>query len=126
MLTEKLEIFKSTRSTLQMLLCYTKNVSRDIKYAEWTDIRQKAWKAMDLIYVINSEKDPGRSAELVNMYLTEMYGVTNRIRLIAEEGYIPVRFKTQLLIKIEECTRQGVGWRGYFERKSQNQGVKAN
>lgn len=126
MLSEELQIFKATSDTVQLLLGYTKNVSREIKYAEWTDIRQKVWCSMDLIYVINSEHDPYRSVLLINEYLGYMYGAANRIRLLSEEGYIPVKFKTRMLIKIEECTRQGIGWRNYFERKCQNQGVKAN
>lgn len=47
MLAQNLDIFKATRMLLSMLLNNTRNVSREVKYLEWSDIRKKCHEALE-------------------------------------------------------------------------------
>jgi len=118
MLAEKLEIFKTTRQLVGLLLGYTKNINREVKYAEWSDARRLANEALDMVFVVNSEMDNMESARLCQIYLSKLYGVQNRIRLLAENGYLGIKFKTVVILKLEECSRQGIGWRNYYAKQA--------
>lgn len=126
MLAENLKIFKATREAFGIMLGYTKNVSREVKFAEWADARKAMNDALDIIFVINSETDYTESARLVQQYLFHIYQVRNRIRLLAENGYLSVKFKTTMILKLEECSKQGVGWRNYYANKARVREQRAN
>lgn len=113
MIAEELKIYRTTRDALALMLGYTRNVSREVKFAEWADARKAMNDALDIIFIINSETRYGERARLTQQYLYHIYQVRNRIRLLAENDYLTVKFKTRLLLKLEECSKQGVGWRNY-------------
>ena len=39
------------------MLAHTKNVSKEVKYAEWLDARRLAQEAEDLVFAVNMEED---------------------------------------------------------------------
>ena len=120
MLAQELEIYKSTRRLITIMLSYTRNVSKDVKYAEWTVIRQMVFESMDVIYLANSESDAGLAAKCLDRYLALMFGVQTRVRVLAETEYLRTSFKTRVIEQVDECQKQATAWRKYFRRKSQN------
>lgn len=118
MLAQDLEVFKSTRQLVSIMLGYTRNISREVKYAEWADARGLANRALDLIFLINSETDYMRRVQLTQTYLSYLYGVQNRTRLLAESGYIGIKFRNEVLIKLEECMKQGTAMRNYYAKRA--------
>ena len=119
MLAHELEIFRATRQLNVELLAYTKNVSREVKFLEYAEMRRKVTEALDMIYLINSEVDNEKAAELLRHYIFLLFGVQNRLRLLAETGYLKTGFKTKMIERIDECQKQAVRWKKYKTR-SQN------
>ena len=75
MITEELKIYKSTREALAMMLGYTRNVSREVKFAEWAGARKAMNDALDILFVANSETCCEEKVKLIQQYLFHLYQV---------------------------------------------------
>lgn len=113
-----LAIYKVMRRINNTMLGHTKNVSKEVKYAEWLDARRLAQEAEDLVFAVNMEEDANLSFRMCRTLELKMYGVKHRVRRLSECGYLPVGYKTRLIIDADDCIKQAHDWGNYFKRKA--------
>ncbi len=114
--TEDLYIFKDTQTLCEKLLGYSQNVTKFVRYGEYSVAISKACTAMDLIREINSSFD-GR-VEGIKRYILFISEVKSRISLFAKAGYLPLKQATNLDYLCEKVSKQASGWlRKERERK---------
>ena len=106
--TEDLFIYKDTRTLCKLLLKYSGNVSRMVRFDEMRDAKSKAYLALDLIREINSSFE-GR-LERLNMYIMLIAEVRSRISILAEEGYLQPKAATNLDYMIGKVSKEATGW----------------
>jgi len=92
--TEDLYIFKDTQTLCEKLLEYSRNVSKLIRYGEYSVMISKACQAMDLVRQINSSFE-GRD-EGITRYILLIAEVKSRINLFARSQFLPLKNATNL------------------------------
>ena len=108
-LTETLQIYKDTFDLCKILLIYSKNVSRIIRYGTYEATISKACTALDLIRRINESWD-GREENL-HEYILLVSEVKSRISLFAMSEFLSVKAATNLTYKVDKVLKQAQGWR---------------
>lgn len=86
MLSEDLEIYKDTYRLCKELLKHSKNVSKLVRFGEYQVAMSKAFLAMDMIRIINS--DINHRYDNLNRYLMLLGEVRSRITLFADLQFI--------------------------------------
>ena len=87
--SEDLYIYKETHKLCKLLLGYSKNVSKIIRFGQYSKAIDKAFAALDLVRRINSSFD-GREENLRDFILL-LSEVRSRITLFAESQYLSVK-----------------------------------
>lgn len=85
MLSEDLEIYKDTYRLCKELLKHSKNVSKLVRFGEYQVAMSKAFLAMDMIRIINS--DINHRYDNLNRYLMLLGEVRSRITLLLTYNY---------------------------------------
>lgn len=120
--TETLQIYKDTFDLCKLLLMYSKNVSRIIRYGSYEEAISKACTALDLIRRINESWD-GREENL-HEYILLLSEVKSRISLFTEAGFVTNKNATNLMYKTDKALRQAHGWqKAEKKRKGESRGV---
>ena len=101
-------IFKDTMTLCKLLMQYSKNVSKLIRFTEYSVAISKACAAMDLVRRINSSFE-GREEKLKEFILL-ISEVKSRITLFADAGFIPVKTATNIDFVICKVSKEGYGW----------------
>mgnify|MGYP002727311753 FL=1 len=109
MLSEDLEIYKDTYRLCKELMKHSKNVSKLVRFGEYQVAMSKAFLAMDMIRVINS--DINHRYDNLNRYLMLLGEVRSRITLFADLQLLQVKAATNLIYLIDKASREGTGWR---------------
>lgn len=109
MLTEELQIYRDTYRLAGLLLSWTNNMNRCVRYSVHADCVSMTLAACDLIYRANSDRD-SRTIHL-QRYLELIGGVRTRVRLLHEQRYIDVRKATNAQYIIDKVAKQATGWR---------------
>lgn len=117
--SEDLYIYKETHKLCKLLLDYSKNASKLIRYGQYGVAINKACMALDLVRRINSSfEDRERNLHEFILLLSE---VRSRITLFAESQYLSVKQATNLTYQIEKVTKDGYGWlRSERKRKGES------
>jgi len=118
MRADELNIYSPTNDIADMLMEYNKNVSREVKFAEYQELRMISNRALDLVYQINNNRDGISSITMIEEYLGLMFGIKHRVRRLSEHRYLSIGIKTRILMSVNECEKQAIGWRNYFQRKA--------
>ena len=117
--SEDLYIYKETHKLCKILLDYSKNVSKIIRFGQYGKAIDKAFAALDLVRRINSSFD-GREENLRDFVLL-LSEVRSRITLFAESQYLSVKQATNLTFQIEKVMKDGYGWlKSERKRKGEN------
>lgn len=120
--TETLQIYKDTFDLCKLLLMYSKNISRIIRYGAYEETISKACTALDLIRRIN-ESFEGREENL-HEYILLLSEVKSRISLFAEAEFLTNKNATNLMYKTDKALRQAHGWqKAEKKRKGESRGV---
>lgn len=120
--TETLQIYKDTFDLCKLLLMYSKNISRIIRYGSYEETISKACTALDLIRRIN-ESFEGREENL-HEYILLLSEVKSRISLFAEAEFLTNKNATNLMYKTDKALRQAHGWqKAEKKRKGESRGV---
>ena len=106
--TEDLYIFKDTQTLCEKLMSYSKNVTKFIRYGEYSVAIGKACAAMDLVREINSSFE-GR-VEGIDRYILLVAEVKSRITLFAHSGYLPPKQATNLDYLCVKVMKEAYGW----------------
>lgn len=109
MLSEDLQIYKDTYQLCRELLKHSKNVSKLIRFGEYQVAMSKAFSAMDMIRIINS--DMNHRHENLDRFLMVLGEVRSRITLFADLQLLQVKAATNLIYLIDKVSREGTGWR---------------
>lgn len=105
---ENLQIYRDTSLLCKLLLTYSKNVSKLIRYGEYSVMISKACIALDLIRRVNSSFDD-RERNLTE-FILGMSDVKSRITLFAETQFLGVKAATNLNKVADEVLQEGYGW----------------
>lgn len=106
--SEDLYIYKETHKLCKLLLDYSKNASKLIRYGQYGVAIDKACMALDLVRRINSDfEERERNLREFILLLSE---VRSRITLFTESQYISVKAATNLTFQIEKVMKDGYGW----------------
>lgn len=109
MLSEDLQIYKDTYQLCKELLKHSRNVSKLIRFGEYQVAMSKAFSAMDMIRIINS--DMNHRCENLDRFLMVLGEVRSRITLFADLQLLQVKAATNLIYLIDKVSREGTGWR---------------
>lgn len=118
MLAEELQIYKDTFQLCVLLTNHIKNVSREVKFSDYADVRRDAKNALNVIFIINS--DIQSRAKNIERYLYYVSNVKSGVRLLHEAKYLNTKFTTNVMWYIDRVTKQAIGWRNSSQRNSQN------
>lgn len=121
MLANKLQIYVDTQRVIDDVLGYTKNVSREVKFVEWTEIRHLLWRSLDVVYLAN--RDVNLRTKYLEDYLCYMQGVRSRVRMLCEHRYIGIRFATHIVSAVDGCMKQATAWRNYAAKGQSRSGM---
>lgn len=116
MLTENLQIYRDLFELSKRLMVYSKDVSKVIRYGEYSTALSMTLQSMDFVYVANSDRSQ-RIAAIQNI-LQLIGGVRSRVRLFVESGYINVKRATALQYYIDRIGKQATGWRNASQSQS--------
>lgn len=106
--TETLFIYKDTYLLCKLLLKYSKNVSRIIRYGAYETMTSKACTALDLVRRIN-ESFEGREENL-HEFILLMSEVKSRINLFTDADFLPVKTATNLNYQVDKVLKEAYGW----------------
>lgn len=117
--SEELYIYKETHKLCKLLLDYSKNVSKVVRFEHYGVAIDKACAALDLVRRINSSfEERERNLREFILLLSE---IRSRITLFAESQYINVKQATNLTYQIEKVMKDGYGWlRSEKKRKGES------
>lgn len=118
MLAEELQIYKDTFQLCVQLTNHIKNVSREVKFTDYADVRRDAKNALNIIFIINS--DINSRQKNIERYLYYVSNVKSGVRLLHEAKYLSTKFSTNIMWYIDRVTKQAIGWRNSSQRNSQN------
>lgn len=108
MLSDDLQIYKDTFKLCKLLMSYSKNVSRLVRYGEYSVAISKACAALDLIRRIN-ESFESREAYL-HEYILLVSEIKSRITLFAEAEFLSVKAATNLDFQVNKLAKEASGW----------------
>ena len=94
MLSEELKIYKDTYTLTLQLFKYQNNVPKFLRYGEYGRAVDKAFQALDLIYVANS--DVKQRAAALKRFLQLIGSIRSRVRLFLELKYLSIKQGTVL------------------------------
>lgn len=106
--TETLYIYNDTFNLCKLLLEYSKNVSRIIRYGVYEVTISKACTALDLIRRINESFE--HREENLHEYILLMSEVKSRITLFTESNFLGKKAATNLNYQVEKVAREAYGW----------------
>ena len=90
------------------LMMYSKNVSKIVRFGQYSVAVSKACTALDLVRRINSSfEDRERNLNEFCLLISE---VNSRIALFAQAGYLPVKAATNLAYLTDKVMAEGFGW----------------
>lgn len=120
--TETLFIYKDTYLLCKLLLQYSKNVSRIIRYGAYEIAISKACMALDVVRRINEIFE--NREENLHEYILLMSEVKSRINLFTDADFLPVKTATNLNHQVDKVLKEAYGWRKTERnRKGENRGV---
>lgn len=106
--TEGLQIYKDTFTLCKLLLNYSKNISKIVRYGQFEVAISKACTALDLVRRINSSfEDRERN---LNEFILCLSEVKSRIALFAEAQFLSVKAATNLSYVADKVLQEGYGW----------------
>lgn len=106
--TENLQIYKDTFTLCKLLLTYSKNISKIVRYGQFEVAISKACTALDLVRRINSSfEDRERN---LNEFILCLSEVKSRITLFAEAQFLGVKAATNLNYVVDKVLQEGYGW----------------
>lgn len=105
---ENLQIYKDTFKLSKLLLMYSKNISKLIRYGQYEVMIGKACTALDLVRRINSSFE-NRERNL-NEFILCLSEVKSRITLFAEAQFLSVKAATNLNYVVDKVLQEGYGW----------------
>ena len=108
MKSEELQIYKDTFNLCKILMTYSKNVSKIVRFGQYSVAVSKACTALDLVRRINSSFE-GREHNL-NEFCLLISEVNSRIALFTQAGYLPVKAATNLAYLTDKVMAEGFGW----------------
>lgn len=109
MLAEDLQIWKDCFTLCKMLLTYQPQISKTIRYGEYSVAVQNACSALDVIYLAN--RDMAERQEKIAEALRLIGSVRSRVRLFGETKFITVRQATNLMFLVDKVAKQATAWR---------------
>ena len=116
---ETLYIYKDTYTLCKLLLTYSKNISRIVRYGAYETTISKACVALDLVRRIN-ESFEGREVNL-HEYILLMSEVKSRINLFTDAQFLPVKTATNLNYQVDKVMKEAYGWlKSERNRKGEN------
>ena len=116
---ETLYIYKDTYTLCKLLLIYSKNISRIVRYGAYETTISKACVALDLVRRIN-ESFEGREVNL-HEYILLMSEVKSRINLFTDAQFLPVKTATNLNYQVDKVMKEAYGWlKSERNRKGEN------
>lgn len=119
---ETLYIYKDTYTLCKLLLTYSKNISRIVRYGAYETTISKACVALDLVRRIN-ESFEGREVNL-HEYILLMSEVKSRINLFTDAQFLPVKTATNLNYQVDKVMKEAYGWlKSEKNRKGESHGV---
>lgn len=117
--SEDLYIYKDTFQLCKLLMQYSKNVSKLIRFGQYEVAISKACQALDLIRRINSSFE--RREQGLNEFIMLISDVRSRITLFAEAQYLSVKAATNLNHVLGKVSQEAYGWlRGERKRKGES------
>lgn len=119
---ETLYIYKDTYTLCKLLLTYSKNISRIVRYGAYEATISKACVALDLVRRVN-ESFEGREANL-HEFILLMSEVKSRINLFTDAQFLPVKTATNLNYQVDKVMKEAYGWlKSERNRKGESHGV---
>lgn len=118
MLAEELQIYRDTYELCKALMKHTRNVSREVKYSDYAELRKDAKSALDMIFLINS--DIAERPKYLERYLYFVSNVKSNVRLLHDGSYLDTKFTTHIMRFIDKINKQAIGWRNATLRNSRN------
>lgn len=115
MLSEDLQIYKDCYNLCKALLMYQPQISKTIRYGEFSVAVQYACSALDTIYLANRDIS-GRGEKIAEVQRL-VGGIRSRVRLFGETKFITVRQATSLMFLVDKVAKQATAWRNATERK---------
>lgn len=114
MLAEELPIYLDTFNLAQVLLAHKKNVSREVRFNEYTDLCTASRKALGCVYLANRDvANRYRHLEDMLMYLSEVKAIA---RLLKETEYLTTKKNNHIQVLVDKVSKQAIGWRGSAQR----------
>ena len=105
MLSDELQIYKDTFKLCKILMSYSKNVSRLVRY----DVAiSKACTSLDLIRRINESFE--QREVYLHDYILLVSEVKSRITLFAEAEFLSVKAATNLDYQVNKIAKEATGW----------------
>lgn len=108
MLSDELQIYKDTFKLCKILMSYSKNVSRLVRYGEYGVAISKACTSLDLIRRINESFE--QREVYLHDYILLVSEVKSRITLFAEAEFLSVKAATNLDYQINKIAKEATGW----------------
>lgn len=108
MLSDELQIYKDTFKLCKILMSYSKNVSRLVRYGEYSVAISKACTALDLIRRINESFE--QREVYLHDYILLLSEVKSRITLFAEAEFLSVKTATNLDYQVNKIAKEATGW----------------
>ena len=108
MLSDELQIYKDTFKLCKILMSYSKNVSRLVRYGEYGVAISKACTSLDLIRRINESFE--QREVYLHDYILLVSEVKSRITLFAEAEFLSVKTATNLDYQVNKIAKEATGW----------------
>ena len=108
MLSDELQIYKDTFKLCKILMSYSKNVSRLVRYGEYSVAISKACTALDLIRRINESFE--QREVYLHDYILLVSEVKSRITLFTEAEFLSVKAATNLDYQVNKIAKEATGW----------------
>ena len=121
-LTKDLAIYKDNYTLCKVLLEYMKNVSKILRYGEYSVCLSKAFECLDLLRRINS--DFNTRIPFLHQYILLLDDIYNRVSLFVEAKFISIKKGTNMIYLVDSLQKQATGWLKHT--KSQNCKGKSN
>lgn len=115
MLSEELQIYQDTKLLCKTLMNYQQHIPKSLRYGEYATAISLAFRALDMIYRCNSEKD--RRVELLNEMICLLGGVRDRVNVFADTQQMQIKQATNAIYVCEKALKQARGWRNASKKK---------
>lgn len=104
-----MQIYKDTKLLCKTLMGYQGQVPKGLRYGEYEVAIGLAFRALDMIYRCNSDKE--RRAALIDEMICLLGGVRERVQVFAEAKQMQIRQASNVVYVCEKVLRQAYGWR---------------